>query len=161
MQERLTSLTTPLPFLLFIAEHDILWHGIALYLVEVICLTCPLTFYTSPHPQSWRNWETEKVSMLCKHHLATDKMLVCYQQCFCDKYKTQHHTSCRNKNYLHPTKIQYGNVVSFHVLSTIFCYFTTLLTFRQTVYPCSKTPEVCMFHGLFCRNSLLWFILLT
>lgn len=61
------------PTPLFIVEHDALWHGPALWPVQVGCVSFP----TSPCRA-----EEEAALMMCKHCLAIAKTLLCYQPWF-------------------------------------------------------------------------------
>lgn len=60
-----------------IAEHDIIWHRIALWLAEVSCPDCVLL--PTPRPLAGgAESETEESLTLCKHFTATAKAMVCY-----------------------------------------------------------------------------------
>lgn len=72
--------------LFFIAEHDVLWHGIFLWSVQVCCPACvishPLALTYLPGE---KKWETEKGFMLCKLCSALAKTPVCCQHNFIHK----------------------------------------------------------------------------
>lgn len=71
----------------FIAEHNIIWHGmeIPVWLVPVICLIVPPPNLLCIPQSLWgvdTEWDTEKALMLCRHCSARAKTFVCYQHCF-------------------------------------------------------------------------------
>lgn len=81
----------------FIAEHDVVWHGLPLWLV---CVCCPSTSLFPPPCTAWAcllmgtEWGGKKKPW----HFAKAKALVCYQLCFSHKHKTLHRAGCTVKN---------------------------------------------------------------
>ena len=68
-------------------EHDVLWYGISLWLVQVSCPGhAPSQLLV--HLLAGRDWETEKSLAWDKRNLATTKTLVCYQHYSHTKSKT-------------------------------------------------------------------------
>lgn len=105
-KERLPSKKPNLPSI-FVADHDVIWHGICLWSVWVTCPGYALSqLLMLPQPTCWggRIGKREGPDTIqTRSSIATT--LVCHHHCFSHKCKTQHHLG---ENELHPSQAQYN-----------------------------------------------------
>lgn len=79
-------------------NRDVLWDGVSLWLLGIICLLVSLPNLLHTLPVYSLGGQSEKGGLS-----ATIKLLVCCQYCFDHTYKIQHPNSCYEETYLHPS----------------------------------------------------------
>lgn len=136
-----------IPPLCFITEHDVIWHGISLLSVRIICPGC-ITSQLLVHPK-FTHWgeELETLTLQCCARTG-EKLLLYYHLCFSHKFKTQYITGCYEENKLHLRQIQH-RIKLREPLSVVNCEYDTVK---------SKCTGVFQIYMVFlqCLKSLLW-----
>lgn len=88
----------------------------------VSCLNCILSsFLAHPQPTFWGDsGMKDKALMLCKYCSVIAKILVCFQQCFHHKSKTQHHMGCYEESELIPARS--SKAINMHIYFMVLIY---------------------------------------
>lgn len=104
--KHLTPKSLTFPFLLLC----MMLYDMDYLLINLDHLPGLLNLLENPHFIHWggvgrTEWETEKSLTEWKH--SSGRILLCYQYCFCQKSKTEHHSIWYEESELYPKNVQY------------------------------------------------------